>query len=1270
MIRILSPVAALCLAALLGSCATAPSSSGFAGAPDGPAAASGEGPSAPSDGAVSGENPAFDVKRAPSWPELNLAIGSPNGWTLPSEDEIRGGRTIDLFNGDLQAKARVSTVLHSPGEPSRLERLTETELRNFKTRLAEQRWSSREKTRWDGLDAILFEIGGTTDGGALQAAGLGAWDGERYYFVVLSHEGLAPRQEIRKNFEDLARRIARIERPVPPSAKTDFSRPFPGARSESLGYELKPGRQVWYDWEEGKPGLGDPEAALTTKGEELNAALFANRLEKDLARAPQIFDAYLLQLGVLPGQDEIVVSRKALAGDDVDVRFSATRRERGIDFDYRGRFVWNGDRALMLVAWNAASQSGKRAAEVADLLDGLTPFDAPEAEPSPAERRSTAFLLNQIGLIQLQQDDALGALGFFEKANRLDPEEPLYLINCGFVYQLKRLLGPGIQHFESQPELVKSHGKLLSILGELHEASYNYDKALANYTAAARFYPDDEELRINISDALWGLGYRKQSLEAVESLYRLRPSVRLGVYLAKTYMGLDRNAEATDLLTQLNSGRVASRDMGATLSEALLAQNRHREALQAAAQTVALFGADHRLLVAQGKAQFYSRQFRAALKSFERAAKDGQEDEEIASLLAATQSLLGSGDNKALRKPIEPVLPAGKPAQLLKRGTPESGDPAEDASAPAIVRFRQESVFYSPKKPWRVTEELLVQVLDERGVSLFKEFTFAFLPGYDRVHANRVELLDSALKTKWTGSISDWYVTSEVGEEAASEHQVAHFPVPGLQPGDYVHMQVSRSSIDSSPWPPFVDHRCSRHIPVGLDRLVLTGDTTALRIEEYGPVERAKPDAPGQLVWEARDPLRLGNELHMPHYQDLAGGVLVAGSRTWTDVGREYEALIGHQKRGSIAAREKAYEIKGSLIDAQEIVDRVIRWVRENIRYRNVPFGGHAVVPANSGETLRRRWGDCKDKSLLAQEMLATLGVKSELTLVSLGEPVSPALPTIHQFDHMILHIPGGEKWREQYVDLTELGGTRRAVPYGLEGGAALVVDGDSSRLAIMPSLEIALEHHVEMDHVAQLKPDGGAEFRDKISLGGKFASGMRERLGEKSDAELSRYVQEWLEDEIPGATLLDVRLANADRTDLPFEITLGYAVQKMFSVEKGRVSFRQPGLFERGFMKRPRSSARRHPVRLPNAHVFSWTLRLLYPASWTVDRTVFEGPKSADYVDWKGSSGAKPGELLFSADWETHAVYAEPNEYPRLQREWEETVDAATPAVEFKGAE
>ena len=216
MIRFLFPVAAFGLAALLESCASAPSPSGPAGAPGGPAAEAG--PSAPSGDVVSGEKPAFDVAAAPSWPELNLAVGEPEGWTLPEPEAVRGGRTIDLFRADGRFKGRLSTVLHSPGEPSRLERLVETEIRDFRTRLDAVSWSAREKVGWDGLEAVLFEIGGSVEGGALQGAGLGAWDGERYYFVVVSHEGPGTRAEIRAALDGLARAVARVERPRPPQA--------------------------------------------------------------------------------------------------------------------------------------------------------------------------------------------------------------------------------------------------------------------------------------------------------------------------------------------------------------------------------------------------------------------------------------------------------------------------------------------------------------------------------------------------------------------------------------------------------------------------------------------------------------------------------------------------------------------------------------------------------------------------------------------------------------------------------------------------------------------------------------------------------------------------------------------------------------------------------------------------------------------------------------------------------------------------------------------
>lgn len=1199
-----------------------------------------------------------------SLPALNLTFTPAPEWNYPEELSPES-RSLSLYAPSAQLSAKIYGVKQSRGEGSHLDRLLETEIQGWRIGLQSEAWFQKKTLLWDGLEAAQFEIGGEGEEGALQVVGLAAWDGVNHYFVTLAHEGEGTRPQLQKEWNRFISSIERQGKYKSPELKTDFSKPVTSFSSDRLGYSIALPGGIWFDWSEVRQLIGDPEFALVNRSEDLTAILLAHRIEEGLLRPSQIFYAYLLQLGINPERDQLAVERRKLSEEKIDLRFKAVRVAHGVDFVYHGRFVWDGKRSAMIAGWSQAALEKKYRPHIEELLQAFQ-LTEPTTQPlNEKEKRSSALLLNQVGLTLLQSGDALSALGFFEKANRLDPEEPLYLINCGYVYQLKKLYGPGIQHFESQLPLVKTHGKLLSILGELYEASYNYSRALELYTQASQFYPDDEELRINLSDALWGVGYRKQSLEVVESLYRIRPSTRLGVYLAKTYMGLDRYAEATDLLLQLNGGRSHSKEMGNTLAISLLAQGRYQEALQVAALTIAKFGASHSLLMAQGKAQFYLKQFKPALRSFEQAKKLDDADEENISFLSATQSLLGTGDNKALQKEIAPTHPIRTPREIIELSF-ESKEHLEEY--PALVHFREEAVHFVAHQPWRITEELLVEVQNESGLALFKEFSFSYLPGYDRLYVNLLRVYNPDLSLKWEGKLSDYYVTSEVGDGATSEHQIAHLPVKELAVGDLIHLMTTRASIEKSVWAPFVDHRASRYLPVGLDRLTLTGDLSAFQIEEYGPIQRI--DKKGTIVWEAREPIILKQELYTPHYQDIAGGVMIAGARDWASIGVEYEELIKHQKRGSIAARELAYVIKGSLHNPQEIIDRTVEWVRQNISYKNIPFGGHAVVPANSGETLKRRWGDCKDKSLLAHEILATLGIPSHLVLVSLKEPVSTALPTIHQFDHMILYIPKGEKYREQYVDLTELGGVKRPVPYGLEGGAALVIDGDSSRLAIMPQVESTLEHRAVISHKVRLHENGSAEFRDQLELYGKFAAGMREKFAELNDKELHKTLQEWLSDELPGSTLLNVQLKNIDNYEKPFEIDLTYAVEKMMAPIRGNWSYLQPATWERIFMRMPRTGKRTHPIRLPNQHDFEWTLSIQLPPKWRVEAVEQKEPAHQNYIDWSHGQNLLDSTVELHARWSTHALYATPEEYAELQKEWESVLNALTPTLRLSSPE
>jgi len=74
-----------------------------------------------------------------------------------------------------------------------------------------------------------------------------------------------------------------------------------------------------------------------------------------------------------------------------------------------------------------------------------------------------------------------------------------------------------------------------------------------------------------------------------------------------------------------------------------------------------------------------------------------------------------------------------------------------------------------------------------------------------------------------------------------------------------------------------------------------------------------------------------------------------------------------------------------------------------------VAFGDAPIVPGKPGETLRRQYGDCKDKSTLLAAMLRDADIPAYLALLrpGPGPDVEPDLPGIGVFSHAIVHIPG-----------------------------------------------------------------------------------------------------------------------------------------------------------------------------------------------------------------------------------------------------------------------
>lgn len=103
----------------------------------------------------------------------------------------------------------------------------------------------------------------------------------------------------------------------------------------------------------------------------------------------------------------------------------------------------------------------------------------------------------------------------------------------------------------------------------------------------------------------------------------------------------------------------------------------------------------------------------------------------------------------------------------------------------------------------------------------------------------------------------------------------------------------------------------------------------------------------------------------------------------------------------------------------RERIRRVLRLVQDDIRYLGLEMGASSHRPGSPSEVYARRYGDCKDKSLLFCALMRRLGVQAVPVLVNsrVRRGVADFRPSPLAFDHVIARI--GLEGKRYYFDPT-----------------------------------------------------------------------------------------------------------------------------------------------------------------------------------------------------------------------------------------------------------
>ncbi len=146
-------------------------------------------------------------------------------------------------------------------------------------------------------------------------------------------------------------------------------------------------------------------------------------------------------------------------------------------------------------------------------------------------------------------------------------------------------------------------------------------------------------------------------------------------------------------------------------------------------------------------------------------------------------------------------------------------------------------------------------------------------------------------------------------------------------------------------------------------------------------------------------------------------------------------------------------------------IAQVVARLHREVRYTGVEFGAARLIPEFPAETLRRKFGDCKDKSTLLVAALRAAGIEAYLALLSAGDDqdIAPELPGLGMFDHAIVYVPGaGEAGADLWIDATAEYARVGFLPAPDTDRRALIIRAGETALTRTPAMRSADNRQVE----------------------------------------------------------------------------------------------------------------------------------------------------------------------------------------------------------------
>ncbi|MBN1412216.1 MAG: DUF3857 domain-containing protein [Spirochaetales bacterium] len=801
-------------------------------------------------------------------------------------------------------------------------------------------------------------------------------------------------------------------------------------------------------------------------------------------------------------------------------------------------------------------------------------FDVSSRIHTGEDKKRAGIVHNALGIYYFSSKQYTKSLAFFKLASDMEETSANYMINLADVYDEIGEYGEGLSALRKKAAQFKDN--------QLYQAWYAYflqrnretDEAISVYRTVfhAGFNRDD------FFREFTGLLADRKMWDDVDGEYRLylEKNDSLEMRLSRITM-LYRKGDYEKMISLLTGEREnapANADVSTLLVHAYNGTKMHDKALALCDDMIAAEVQTPLFYYLKGQTYFIMKEYTRSMEVVEKGLAISPNNERLTELRDMVSGALGQGNKDGIRDVIDPV-PVPK---VFTSGLRSYQQTENDALYGAYYIHIMRCYSFKKDEPVRYTVYRKIKVLTEAGVEKFNTLEFDFNPSGENIHVNSLKVFDRKGRLAGEGKMADYYVTDSRDNSMATNDKTLYMPVPNLLPGSIIEVAVTVESFGISDTVRYDRFLFYGRRPIKFFGLSLSGDLNDI---EYTAANIGKPlKEKNLLAWYVKNPAVFVYEPGQPFYEKFVPNVIFGDKNSsWTALGKKYLSDIGDKLEPSKEAKAIVSGIvkKGDKTSLK--VEKILSYIQKNYTYKAIEFGTRARVPNTFEQIVANKYGDCKDQAVLLYHLLRAAGIKSYLALTNFYYNAEKKIPSLDQFNHMILFVPGYKKG--VFLDPTNRDlkpGTM--VPEGLANHNALVLNPAKIELKTIPGYP-ASECIVRLHKTLKIYKRKQLLVTERLQFSGYLASSMRGAFKRMEASEYVRNFQNSLSNVEGNIQLLSIKPFYLYDNKRDFVVFCKYEVKNAIDTSKTQLSFDNPVLWETYYLKPDNILHRRSPYEI-----------------------------------------------------------------------------------------